>query len=192
MRGAPSDRKNINTFLYAHTDAEGRFEFKLVPPGDYLLGVRLLGSHGAELAPYPRTYYPGVTTKAQAAVVSVREGEQVRELELRLPPRLAEYAVEGFVVWTDGRPAPVANVYASLEEEGERPSHAASPRADERGRFTLKVYEGLSYKVSASPPDATGAAEQSNWTEVPPPGAQPIKLVLPIIHSGKAKTARPD
>lgn len=191
MRGAQSDPKNINTFLYAQTDAEGRFEFKLVPPGDYLIGVRLLGSSGYDLPPYPRTYYPGVTTKAQAAVVSVREGEQLRDLELRLPPRLAEYGVEGFVVWADGRPAPGVNVYVSLEEDGERTSHA-SLRADERGRFTLKVYEGLSYQVSAYPQGATGVAPQSNVAEVPPPGAQPIKLVLPIIRSNKAKTARPE
>ncbi|HEY0082456.1 MAG TPA: hypothetical protein VGB61_06680 [Pyrinomonadaceae bacterium] len=191
MRGAPSDPNNINTFLYAHTDAEGRFEFKLVPPGDYVLGVRLLDSSGSELPPYPRTYYPGVMSKAQASVVSVKEGEKVRELELRLPPRLAAYAVDGLVVWADGRPAPGVNVYAFLEEEGERSSHA-SLRADERGRFTLKVYEGLSYKVSAHPPDATGANAHSGWVEVPPPGAQPVKLVLPIIRGDKAKTARPD
>jgi hypothetical protein len=192
MRGAPSDPKNINTHLYAHTDAAGRFEFKLVPPGDYLFGVRLLGSYGNELPPYPRTYYPGVTSKAQAAVVRVREGEQVRDLELRLPPRLVEYAVEGLVVWADGRPAPGANVYVSLEEEGEPSSHA-SLRADERGRFTLKVYEGLSYKVSAHLAEgATGAAAQSNWAEVPPPDAPAIKIVLPITRSDKAQAARPD
>jgi len=191
MRGAPSDPKNINNFRSAQTDAEGRFEFKLVPPGDYLLGLRLLSSSGYELLPYPRTYYPGVTTKAQAGVVSVKEGEQLRDLELRLPPRLAEYSVDGFVVWEDGRPAPGVSIYVSLQEEGELSSHA-SIRADERGQFTLKVYEGLSYTVSAYPQGATGAASQSKWMEVPPPGAQPIKLVLPIIKSNKAKNGRPE
>jgi len=189
MRGAPSDPKNINTFLSAQTDAEGQFEFKLVPPGDYLLGVRLLSSSGYELPPYPRTYYPGVTTKAQAGIVSVKEGERLPNLELRLPPRLAEYSVEGFVVWEDGRPAPGVSIYVSLQEEGELSSHA-SLRADERGRFTLKVYEGLSYQVSAYPQGATGNAPQSKWMDVPPRGAQPIKLVLPIIQSNKAKSGR--
>jgi hypothetical protein len=191
MRGAASDPKNINTFLSAQTDAEGRFEFKLVPPGDYLLGVRLLSSSGYELLPYPRTYYPGVTTKAQAGVVSIKEGERLRDLELRLPPRLAEYGVDGFVVWEDGRPAPGVSIYLSLQEEGEL-SALESIRADERGRFTLKVYEGLSYKVSAYPQGATGNAPQSKPLDVPPRGAEPVKLVLPIIHSNKAKSGRPE
>jgi hypothetical protein len=32
MRGAASDNSNINTFLNANTDADGYFEFKIVPP----------------------------------------------------------------------------------------------------------------------------------------------------------------
>src|SRR5215510_3052420 len=38
MRGAPSDIRNLNTFLHTKTNAEGRFEFdEPTPPGDYLL-----------------------------------------------------------------------------------------------------------------------------------------------------------
>src|SRR5215813_8918066 len=44
MRGAPSDIRNLNTFLHTKTNAERRFEFdEPMPPGDYLLGFRLLG-----------------------------------------------------------------------------------------------------------------------------------------------------
>jgi hypothetical protein len=46
----------------------------------------------------------------------------------------------------------------------------------------LKVYEGLNYKVSACPRNATGADSQSEWVEAPQtPDAKPIKLVLPIL-----------
>ncbi len=56
MRGAPSDIRNINTFLHTRTNAEGHFEFdEPTLPGDYLLGFRILGSADGEILPYPRT-----------------------------------------------------------------------------------------------------------------------------------------
>src|SRR5262245_35771043 len=181
MRGAPSDIRNINTFLSAKTNAEGRFEFETVPPGDYLLGFRILGASDGEM-PYPRTYYPGVAFKSQAGVISVKEGEHRSDILLRLPPPLSEYNVQGFVVWSDGRPAPGEYIYLSLLEEGET-SGTKTLQADERGHFTLKVFEGLYYKVSAYQRNASGAAPQSEWVDVPKtPDAKPIKLVLPVLE----------
>lgn len=191
MRGAPANNTNNannlgNILLYAETDEVGRFEFRTVPPGDYFLGVRLLSYSVGEMPPYPRTYYPGVTTREQASRVSVREGEWVRDLELRLPPRRVAHAVRGLVVWADGRPAPGANIYLSVQEEEETTLHTTL-RADENGQFTLSVYEGLTYKVSAYPQGARGAAAQSPWVDVPPtPDSPPIRLVLPIV-GGRAE-----
>jgi len=69
----------------------------------------------------------------------------------------------------------------SFLEEGDI-SGFKTLQADERGHFTLKVYEGLDYKVSAYPRNASGAAPQSEWVEVPQtPDAKPIKLVLPVL-----------
>ncbi len=178
MRGAPSDTRNINTFLYAKTDAEGRFEFKAVPPGEYLLGLRLLSSPGGQF-PYPRTYFPGTPSKEEAGVVRVKEGQHLGGLEMRLPAPLEEYEVTGEVVWEDGRPAPGATVYVN-QMEGDLLGESRNVQADERGRFTLKVYEGLVYRMSAYPRGASGPAPQSPWVEVPPPGARPVRLVLPV------------
>jgi hypothetical protein len=182
MRGAPSDIRNLNSFLHTKTDAEGRFEFDdPMPPGDYLLGFRRLGTADGEVLPYPRTYYPGVAFKSQAGVISLKEGEHRSDIELRLPPPLSEYSVQGFVVWSDGRPAPNEYIDLGLLEEGET-SGIKTLQADDRGHFTLKVYEGLYYKVSAYPRGASGDAPQSPWVEVPQaPGAKPIKLVLPVL-----------
>lgn len=180
MRGAPTDARNINNFRYARTDAEGRFEFRAVPPGDYLLGVRILGSVG-ETIPYPRTYLPGVVSRDEATVVKVKEGERAAGLELRLPARLSEYEVTGTVVWEDGRPAPGASVYVSLQDEGGVPD-MKSVQADEQGRFRVKVYEGQNYKMSAYPRGGEGPAAQGAWVDVPPaPGALPVRLVVPLL-----------
>jgi 5-hydroxyisourate hydrolase-like protein (transthyretin family) len=180
LRGAPSDTRNLNTFLYAQTDAEGRFEFKTVPPGDYLLGIRIMDMSVGPPLSYPRTYYPGVSLKTQAKVISVKEGEHLSDLEMRLLPRLLEYSVNGFVVWSDGRPAPGVYIYVSLQEEEERAVSLETVRADERGRFTLKLFEGQKYKVSAYPENARGNAAQSEWVEVlQAHRTTPLKLVLP-------------
>jgi 5-hydroxyisourate hydrolase-like protein (transthyretin family) len=179
MRGASPASSNGNTFLYAKTDAEGRFEFKAVPPGEYLLGVRVLGSLGQPL-PYPRTYFPGTPSRDAAGVVKVKEGERLGDLEMRLPAPLDEYEVTGTVVYEDGRAAPGASVYVSQVED-DRTGDNKSVQADERGRFTVKVYDGLNYRMSAYPPHATGPAPQSPWIDVPPRGARPVRLVLPVL-----------
>src|SRR5258705_1790156 len=124
-----------NVFLNAATNAEGFFEFKIVPPGEYLLGFRILQG-GQTPSPYPRTYYPGVAARSEAKVVKVEEGTGLRDLELRLPSRLTHYEVKGVVVLPDGRPAPGVNIYLSLTEEGQSTAFESLP-ADELGRFTF-------------------------------------------------------
>ncbi|MEK6279557.1 MAG: hypothetical protein AABN95_04315 [Acidobacteriota bacterium] len=179
MRGANGDNSNNNVFLSAQTNQDGFFEFKVIAPGDYRLGFRILNSQLTMNVPYPRTYFPGVLTKAAAQVITVKEGARLQDLEFLMPPTRQPYEVEGRVVWSDGKPAAGVSIYLSLTEEGEM-SEFSSLRADAQGLFKLKVYEGLQYQVSAYPDRATGAEAQSPWIAVPAlhgPGS--VKLILP-------------
>ena len=64
-----------------------------------------------------------------------------------------------------------------VTEEGEW-SSLSSVHADAEGRFTLKLYEGLEYKVSAFWGNGVKQA-QSEFVEVPMNlGHQPLRLVL--------------
>jgi 5-hydroxyisourate hydrolase-like protein (transthyretin family) len=178
MRGADSGKRNVNTFLYATTDDDGRFQFKIVPPGDYWLGFRIMSSQ-AEGQAFPRTYYPGVTSRALATIVSVKEGQSLEGIDLQLPARLTQRTVNGVVVWPDGRPANAVSIYVSLMEEGDMSSFATVP-ADENGKFSLTIYEGLQYKISAYRQLGAGKYVQSEYIEIPLNlENQPIKLVLP-------------
>jgi 5-hydroxyisourate hydrolase-like protein (transthyretin family) len=148
IRGAASDNSNINTFGSAITDADGYFEFKIVAPGEYRLGYHITSWATQEDQPYARTYLPGVATKAMASIVSVKEGEVLAGLALHMPRRLSQRAINGFIVWSDGQPVAGASVYVELSEEGEMSSFSPI-QPDAEGRFTLKLYEGLQYKVGA-------------------------------------------
>jgi hypothetical protein len=68
-----------------------------------------------------------------------------------------------------------------LFEEGGMSSFF-SVATDENGRFTLKIFEGLQYKISAYRESGAMRA-QSEYIELPMnPGDQPIKLVLPALR----------
>jgi hypothetical protein len=136
---------------YASADEEGRFTFRPLVPGRYLLGVRLngLSSPGEVANDYPLTFYPGVSEAAQATPITIsRAGEHVSDHVLQLPPRLTERVVEGVVMLPDNRPAPKAFVsYQELSEANLSTSYGLE--SDEQGRFKIKIYDGFNYLVSA-------------------------------------------
>jgi hypothetical protein len=178
MRPAASDKRHSNPFLYAATDTDGYFEFKIVAPGDYWLGYHLLNAPFQEGQPYTRVYLPGVPSRALATVLTVKEGQSLSGLTLQLPPPLSQRTVNGLVVWPDGQPAPGAGISVSLSEEGE-PAAFSSTTTDEKGQFTLKLFEGLQYTVSAYWKGTGGKYYQIEFIEIPISLDQPLRLVLP-------------
>ena len=130
-------------------DEQGNFELERIAPGRYLLGINI-GSVPDAGAPYPRTFYPGVTDRAQATVIEVGWGRQFKGMNIQLPPRLIEYTVRGVVVWPDGRPAAKATVYV---EDVKHPGwcvNGCGSETDALGQFTLRGFAGHTYRVNAN------------------------------------------
>jgi hypothetical protein len=127
------------------TDKEGYYEFVRVPPGSYLLGFNLTWAPDDD-APYPRTFYPGVKTRSEAALITVGEGEKLKGYDMTLPPRLSEREVRVTVVWPDGRPAVGARVYYEMNEP--KVTHlGASVETDARGQVNLNLFDNYHYIV---------------------------------------------
>jgi hypothetical protein len=138
--------------LYATTGADGRYDFKGLPPGRYLLAVNLnrYPQPNDPTNAYPRTYYPGVAERSQAEAVTVGAGEVVKDRDITLPARRAESILNGVVVWQDG--SPVAGASISLRDltyHDPGIDNGLSP-ADAQGRFTFKGYEGQVLLIHAS------------------------------------------
>jgi len=142
-----------------YLDEKGEFEISSLPPGRYLLGLNV--NHYPDLeTPYPPTWYPGVPEEVQALVVNLELGQQLNDITIKLPPKLTPRKVEGVVLWPNGRPASKASIRL---EPDEYPGWCVNGcgNADEKGRFTLYGFEGMTYHIQASA-DVNPDAEPQN------------------------------
>lgn len=177
----------------AQVDDEGRFSFSGLPPGRYLLAVNLsrFPQPNEPTNAYPRTYYPGVTDVSKAEVITLGAGENLNDIDLRLPTRGAPSIINGKVVWDDGTPVMnamilfrevthdtqmnTANGEASLIQ-GFLLQLNSSQAANDQGYFTISGYVGQTFAIAAlstrpDPNDPRRVAEPM----VPKP---PVRIVL--------------
>jgi hypothetical protein len=157
------------------TNEEGIYEFHMVQPGSYLLGFNLRLAPDKD-DPYPKTFYPGVKTRSEAALITIGEGEKLKGYDMTLPPRLAEREVKVTVVWPNGTPALNEAVYAEMNEGSYTPNERIV--TDEKGTAVLKLFDGHHYIIYS------GAERNNNYVHSPPIGIlvdknlKPLKLVL--------------
>ena len=129
----------------AYSDEEGRYGFKFIPPGRYVLLIRFDGMT-SQNRPFPKIYYSGVSDKSQAKVFAISEGQRIENYDLEVPPLPQEYEIQGKVIWSNGKPAVGARIgYSS----GEDSVSSYSVKADDEGRFSFKSYEGLKLTMNA-------------------------------------------
>jgi hypothetical protein len=149
---APADQDHDErnpSVLSAYTDDEGRFEFKSVPKGRYVLGIRLNAIREPEFA-YPRAYFPGASEPAGAKIFEVQEGQRIGDVDFVLPPRLAPRTISGEVVWPDGRPVAGASILLMITEYPVGFAQGGIGASDEMGKFSLTAFDGLSYWINAT------------------------------------------
>jgi hypothetical protein len=157
----------------AYSDEGGNYRFKLVPSGRYVLSIRFDGMTSQQ-RPFPLTYYPGVSDKSQATVITIKEGEHLDKYDLQMLPLPLEYVVEGVVVWSNGKPALGAGVNYLTD------AVVYAVKVDEQGHFSFKAYDGITVMVFASVAQKNGTYIQSNRVQVVAgSGLEPVKLILP-------------
>jgi hypothetical protein len=146
-----ADGERAKSPILTSADEEGRFQFEGLPAGRYLLGVRLseYGSPGDLENAYPRTFDPAAERAEEAEVIELKQGEELKGRDLRLPPRRAETSIRVKMVWEDGKPVANAQVIYRDVTYGEPPINH-SVVANERGEAVLKGYVGSVYRIWAS------------------------------------------
>jgi len=185
----PDANPKTDAINFTRTDKDGRFEFTPVRAGRYVIAINY-GHYPDPNHPavaYPPAFYPGVTDRPQAEVITLGLGEKLTDLNIRMPPRRPAGVINGQVVRPDGSPLPsAALMVADLTEA--TPKIVLGIKLDEQGRFTIKGYIGQKFgvgagifepgaSISAPPKPIAASAPQRITIEH---ATQTIKLVVPM------------
>jgi len=132
---------------FGQTDSEGVFTAYNIPPGLYTISVNYNDPPEDE-APFPPTFYPGVSERSQAQIIEVNLGQDITDVEFRLPPKLEKRTIKGVVIWTDGTPAAGVKVYIK-DHLHDVCCVNSEVITDAQGHFTIYGFEGRKYRVWA-------------------------------------------
>jgi hypothetical protein len=162
------DKDRAYPILMSKTDSGGHYEFDLVPPGRYVVGVNIASEPSLGI-PFPRTFVPGVPDKTGASVIRVSEGQKVHNLDLQLPPRLPIYDIDGVLLRSDSSPVPNVTIYITASEESNSP-RLDSTDTDSRGRFILGAFRGAECWIHVESRDGSAQPEVISF--------RPVKLTM--------------
>jgi Carboxypeptidase regulatory-like domain len=159
------------------TDDLGRFRLFGLTPGDYFVVAepRHMGGSGsdARVKPLP-TYLPSAFTLAEATAVSVRAGQEVGDLEIRLVTGRA-FKISGTITTSKGQPFSHKNGRVGFVERSGGGMSSQSVELRENGAFEIAGVSPGTYSLEIDP------GFQHPGEDVP---GDPEYAVVPIVVTG--------
>lgn len=145
-------------------------------PGEYILGLNTWLPVIRGFEPYPPTYFPGVSNRSQAQVITLKAGEHKVLSEMRVkkgkPCEIPVQVVDGL-----GKPSPstqVALAYSDYAHFYVRPNE----QTDETGEETVyAVFPGPVF-LRAEKRNENGSTDESEEVEVNSCPVEPVLLKL--------------
>lgn len=144
--------KEISSSLSASVNSApetGKYYFRDVVPGRYLLAVNARNKPGKNDPVYPLMYYPGVMSREQATVIRVSNNRELSLEDFMLTRPLKERWFFGTVLLADKTPAAGAKVILIDPNDRMTETNVAEVIADVEGKFRVKGYERFPYWIDA-------------------------------------------
>jgi len=163
------------------TDPQGRYEIRIVRPGQYYLGVSLNHTPSRE-TPYPRWFYPGTGDPSLATTIDFSGKPETRAYDFALPDQQPRRTLNGFVLGREGQPMPRAVVTVLDDSQ----NVAAQAFADLKGFFSLEVFSGTPYRLHTVWPGNTPADAASAVPIDIAPGSEPLNLQRVLTQPGNS------
>ncbi len=124
------------------TDDRGMYRVYGVPAGRYLVsvGTRHGSTRGNRREYYKETFHPGVTDRAKAVSVEVKEGAETTGVDIIMGRPQKTYAITGRVVNPENRPLPGIGlgVVAYSEDGNSSTNTRGGARSDDKGVFRIE------------------------------------------------------
>ena len=123
-------------------DADGRFEIEEIPFASYVVVVNDDDKISSR-QPFRRVYYPGVTDREKAQVVTIVEGVTEYPLDIHVPEVSEVVTITGKVLTADSKPVVSARVGFTSAQTDPAIDGSAFTRTDQQGSFSVNVLKGF-------------------------------------------------
>jgi hypothetical protein len=132
----------------ATTDADGRFGIGELPFASYVVVINdedKISSY----QPFRRFYYPDVTNREKAQIVTIVEGVTEYPLDIHVPAAKEVVTVTGRVLTADNKPVVYAHVIFNSEKTDPTIEGSAFAMTDQQGNFSMNVLKDLQGELFA-------------------------------------------
>lgn len=133
-------------FINDYSNEKGEFIIDKIPVGEYILAVNEDNKVSFK-TPFRRFYYPVATETERATIFSIKEGQQIEGIEIRIPKLEEIVTAKGRILYSNGLPVADERVYFTSETSSNPNNIEAFTITDSEGRFTLEIMKGLEGKI---------------------------------------------
>jgi hypothetical protein len=129
--------------LWSFQGAKGIFDFDHVGPGEYVIVYNRRNVENPN-SPFPRAFYPGVADLAEAQTITLKDGQDLLKVNLKLTEGYPARKLHVHLKWDGARPPGTVTIQAKADR-GDNP--AAEKLADGTYEFTL--LNSANYTITA-------------------------------------------
>lgn len=176
-------KPNIN-YEIEKTDENGKFKFKFIPIGKYILGFNFRGKTATH--PFSESFYPNVKLFKDAQIIELDTGKKIENIVFQIPNQILNIKIKGKVYGLDNKPIKNAEVFIKDTELNDW-LDPSGIKTDKNGKFVIEAFSGRKYKmlIKATLEKTTKSKNYKSASQMTRPfildeKTKEFKIVLPL------------
>jgi hypothetical protein len=144
---ADSDENNHEVARLFADDETGRFDFRHVHPGRYVVAFQPGDPPDMDVPYWPR-FFPSAKDRKNAKVIDVAEGQKITDLEFKIGDEVARRKVFVRAIWQDGTVAENVHLQLRNSKNSSNLTHQ-DVYTDSNGEGVMEAFLGISYQLES-------------------------------------------